>query len=174
MCIAYWGAASTHIQWDQHRSRINLNQQFYLFLSGATLNTTTMGWGSRQAPLFSVWWKTSNIWPWGSSPSHRNRGTHIKTPLHTAAMAVNHYKTLFCSCLPSEYIYLISIIITFKMQYLTENTLIVETCMIWLRRISMLFPFLSSLCSPELSCMLSNLQFIVKSPIVSCKKMVAS
>lgn len=43
-----------------------------------------MGWGSRQAPLFSVWWRTSNIWPWGSSLSHRNRGTHIKTPLHTA------------------------------------------------------------------------------------------
>lgn len=123
-----------------------------------------MGWGSRQAPLFCVWWKTSNTWPWGSSPSHRNRGTHIKTPLRTAAAAVSHYKTLFCSCFPSEYIYLIStIIIIFKMQYLTENTLIVETCMTW-------FPFLSSLCNPELSCMLSNLQFVVKSPIVSCKK----
>lgn len=54
-------------------------EYIYLLSTGAILNTTTTDWGSRQALLFFVWWKTSNIWPWGSSPSHRNRGAHICT-----------------------------------------------------------------------------------------------
>lgn len=49
----------------------------FVWPTGEIRNTTTMGWGSRRVHLFSVWWRTSNIWPWGSSPSHRNRGAHI-------------------------------------------------------------------------------------------------
>lgn len=37
-------------------------------------NITTMDCGSKRAHLCSVWWRTSNTWPWGSSPSPRNRG----------------------------------------------------------------------------------------------------
>ncbi len=47
---------------------------FVVFVPEGILNITTMACGSKRAHLCSVWWRTSNTWPWGSSPSPRNRG----------------------------------------------------------------------------------------------------
>ncbi len=49
---------------------------FVVFVPEGILNITTMACGSKRAHLCSVWWRTSNTWPWGSSPSPRNRGLH--------------------------------------------------------------------------------------------------
>lgn len=67
--------ALTHVSWPSYSGHPGgLKLWCVCLFAEGILNITTMVCGSKRARPWSDWWKTSNTWPWDSSPSLRNRG----------------------------------------------------------------------------------------------------